>query len=282
MKKYADNRARDREGAMKAHKVLTHDLCSPIQGGDPIWDGSLPYQLPTVRVDRSDDDCAVGWNACRDLSTALRISGLWPNGRPSRAFEVDSVPRRKITERGDKLRASSWRFVRECSDVEIENAIREWTATWAGPVTDEMVREQMAWRVALGRPSWDPDAVDAGLRAALDARGLGEWRLRRFESSRAAWDARAAWAAWDARVARAAWDARDAWAAWDSRAARDAGDARDAWDALTVHHAAVRRWTSHRPDLLTAGIRDAYAFGMAGAIPTASYELGWVMEDTNP
>lgn len=32
---------------MIAYKATTHSLCSPIQGGEPIWDGTVPYRLPT-------------------------------------------------------------------------------------------------------------------------------------------------------------------------------------------------------------------------------------------
>lgn len=35
---------------MTYYKIFTHDLCAPIQGGPPIWDGSLPYDLPPVVV----------------------------------------------------------------------------------------------------------------------------------------------------------------------------------------------------------------------------------------
>ena len=51
---------------MKAYKVLTHDLRPPVQGGGPVLPAGfvLPYQLPRIEVDASDNDCAPGWNAC--------------------------------------------------------------------------------------------------------------------------------------------------------------------------------------------------------------------------
>jgi hypothetical protein len=67
---------------MTFYKVFTDDLRSPIQGGDPVWDGSLPYDLPVVGLDRSEKECGAGWNFCREAHTALSIGGLWPNGRP--------------------------------------------------------------------------------------------------------------------------------------------------------------------------------------------------------
>ena len=35
---------------MIAYKVVTHDWRPPVQGGDPICDGRLPYTLPIVEV----------------------------------------------------------------------------------------------------------------------------------------------------------------------------------------------------------------------------------------
>ena len=65
-----------------------------------------------------------------------------------------------------------------------------------------------------------------------------------------------------ARAARAAWAARAA------RAARD---------ALTLGFASRQGWITHAADLLTVGLRDAYAAGMAVALPTGPQELGWAM-----
>ena len=84
-----------------AFKVFTSDLRSPLQGGPPVWDGTLPYSLPEVEVDRGQGECAAGWNACREATTALRIAGLWPDGRPSRLFHVETTA--EVVERGDKL-----------------------------------------------------------------------------------------------------------------------------------------------------------------------------------
>ena len=44
-----------------AYRCFTHDLRSPVQGGDPIWDGRLPYDLPVVTVDTSQAECGAGW-----------------------------------------------------------------------------------------------------------------------------------------------------------------------------------------------------------------------------
>jgi hypothetical protein len=120
----------------------------------------------------------------------------------------------------------------------------------------------------------------AWLGAALKARSL-DWQLREFDTEKAAWAAWDARDAWDAWAAWAAWAARDARAAWDAWAARDAWDARDAWaawDALTVSFAARSGWITHKHDLLSIGIRDAYRNGLAIAVPTGPNELGWAME----
>jgi hypothetical protein len=273
---------------MRAYRCWTHDLCPPVQGGLPVagWDGSTPFDLPAVRCDRSEKDCAPGYSACGRPSEALRIAGLWPNGRPSRLFEVDSE-RRRVETRATKLRAASWCVIRECSAEEVAEAIRELSAPF-GPHAERMAAEQIAWRDALARPLRDPAAVEAGLRAALESRRLGGWSLRRYELPRPAWSARDAWSARAVRDARAAWSARDAWSARAVRDARAAWDARDAWsaraawdarDALSVTYAALSGWTTDRPDLLTIGLRDAYRSGLEIALPTGTDELGWAMLD---
>jgi len=234
-------------------KVFASDLSAPIQGGAPVWDGHTPYQLPEVVVDRGDDECAPGWNFCRDLPTALRIAGLWPRGgRPSRVFTVQAAA---PLQRGDKLRAPTLTIVRELPDAEIEDGIRVLSKAFT-PHEEWMAAEQIAWRRALARPCLDAARIAIALREALDVRGL-TWGLRRFDSERAAW------AAWDARDAR---DARAAWAAWA---------ARDAWAALTLGFASRQGWVQADAMLLTYGLRDAYQHGLGVALPTGPDELGW-------
>jgi len=223
---------------------------------------TLPFELPKVTLDTSDRECAEGWNFCRDIGTAARIAGLWRNGW-SRHILVGE-PIGQVVERGDKLRAEGLRLVRRAS----ERTIAEHLSAPFGPHAARMGRSQVAWWKAFGSTERDAERIEAGLRAALDARGLG-WELRRFEDARAARDAWDAWDAWDARVARDAWDAWDAWVAWDAWAA---------WAALTVEYAALMGWTNDDPDLLTTGIRDAYAAGLAVAVPTGENELGWAMK----
>ena len=237
-----------------AYKVLTHDLRPPVQGGDPVLPAGyvLPFALPAVACDHSEVECAPGgWYACREAHVALRIAGLWPNGRPSRLFEVGEPV--DLVERGDKLRAASWTVTREVPEEEIAAHVRRLSDPFA-PFADEMTVEQMAWRAALARPGYAPEEVEAALTQALAARGL-VWKLKRYDTS---------WAAMAARAARAA---RDAW------------DARDARAALTVDFAARQKWITHPGDLLTVGIRDAYSCGLEVAIPTEPDVLGWAMRE---
>jgi hypothetical protein len=259
-----------------AYKCFTHDLRSPIQGGAPVWDGSLPYRLPVVEVDTSDTECAAGWNACRDAHTALQIAKLWPDGRPIRLFRITT--RRKVIERGAKLRAATWTIEEEITDL--RPAILALSQPF-GEHAEAMADEQLDWHRALSRPATDPVEVAAQLQAALAHRGLA-WNLRRFGDARDAWAARDARDAWAARAARDAWAAWAAWDAWAARAAWDAWDARDARAALTVYFAAKKGWISHPADLLTVGIRDAYAAGLSLAIPTGPTELGWSLERPAP
>ncbi len=272
------------------YKILTHDLRSPLQGREPLFDGETPFHLPRVELDTSDVECGAGWNACRKPEDAARIAGLWRNGRPARLFEVE--PDESLIHRGNKSRFASGVITRE---VGIEVAVAPLSQAF-GPHADYMARGQLAWHRALGRPASRPARVATGLRKALDARGLGDWSLRKFPSVRAAW---AAWDAWDARDARDAWDARDAsaawaaWAAWDASAAWDARDAWDAraasaawaawdasaaWDALAFAYASRQGWTGRPAGLLTVGVRSAYSNGLGIVLPTGPAELGWAMD----
>ena len=264
------------------YKILTSDWRPPVQGGEPLCDGTLPVTLPKVTLDTSTADCGAGYNYCDSLTTAATIAGLWPSGWPARCLVVE--PSADKIRRREKRRCSQLTLRRLCTDDEIRGAMRELVASWAGAHADGLVAEQWAWYVALGRPLRDEAIVEQGLRAALDKRGLGDWTLYQY---RDAWAARDAWDAWDARDARAAWAARDAraaWAAWDARdawaawAARDAWDARAARNAMLVRAAVTRGWlTSLAGDHLTIGIRDAYHHGLAIALPTGPKELGWAM-----
>lgn len=278
---------------MQAYKVLTSDLRSPIQGGEPVFDGRTPFELPRVEVDTSDEECGEGWNACREPATALLIGGLWPHGRPSRLFVVETSD--PVVERGNKVRAATWTITEEVTDVtpHVETLTRE--VLKAGELTAGLVAEQMAWREALARPQRDEEAVEDGLKLVLETRGM-DWSLRRFESVEDAWDARAGkgagalWAAWDAWVAdpimgaRATWAARDASASWDAGVAWDAKGAGAVWatwaakDACVVWYASQRGWVKHRKDLISRGLREAYRHGLEIAVPTGPRELGWEME----
>lgn len=258
------------------YKVLTHDLRPPVQGGDPLFCGELPMNLPEVVLDRGDSECAPGWNFCKSLPTALRIGGLWPTGRPSRAFVVE--PLGEVVERGDKCRTSKLRIVSELSKDDVESGIREMSIVFA-ELADEMIEEQIQWRRALARPMHDEAVVVEGLKQALEKRGL-KWTLKKYDNAQsalAAWDARDAWDARAARAAGAAWDAWAAWAAaWAAAgaAARAAGDARA---ALLVFYVAKKGWIDHASDLLTVGIRDAYQHGLEIALPVGNDTLGWSM-----
>jgi len=245
---------------MKGFKVFTHDLRPPVRGGDPVWDGKLPFNLSPVEVDESDDGCGAGWNFVENIKSGLLIAGLWPNGRPSRVFEVAVSENGRVIHRGNKYRTDRLEIVSEVGEGPINDAIAEFSKKAFGAYADEMTQSQIAWREALGRPRMDEDKIQECLREALDVRGLKDWKLKRFEDASAARDA------WDAWAARAAWDA---WAAW---AARAAWDARAANVLLFTAHS---KWVTVSPELLTSGIRDAYLNGLEIVIPTGEKELGW-------
>ena len=251
------------------YKIFTHNFCSPIQGGDPVFDGTVPCVLPEVELDTTSRDCASGWNFSDSLDRAFKIAGLWPTGRPSSAFKVEPVG--TVIHRGDKFRAAQIKIVREATTKEVEAAIKKISQPF-GEFCDAMVQEQLKWRAALARPSRDEGKIKINLQIALQVRGLENWSLKKATSARAARAAWDTWAATSATSARAAWAARDAW---DARDARDAWDAWDAWDALIVFFAAKKNWIDKSPELLTIGIRDAYLNGLEIALPIEPGLLGW-------
>ena len=250
---------------MKGFKFFTHDLRSPLQGGEPVWDGKTPFELPKTKLDISGSDCGEGWNFVEDIQTGLPIVGLWPNGRPSRIFEVAALG--AVVKRSNKIRTDRLMVLKETSDSKINKAIGIFSKKHFGTFAKEMTKEQIKWRLALSRPMLHEEKVEENLREVLDVRGLKDWKLKKDEAARDARDARDARAAWDAWAARAAWDARAAWAAWD---------AWDAWDALLVFYTSKNKWIKYEPDYLTRGIREAYMNGLEIAIPTGPKELGWV------
>jgi len=270
-----------------AYKAVTHDYRPPMQGGDPIWDGTPDVLLPIVPLDTSENVCGTGggWHYCERMEDALRIVGLWPDGWPSVVAEVR--PEGLVIQRGSKCRTSSLRMIRVVPEEEVREGVYRLSAPF-GAHQDDMTTAQMQWRGALGRPLHDPEAVALHLQVALDTREL-PWTLQRLDTAWDAWDARAAWAAWAARAAWAAWDAWAAWAAWAARAAWDARAAWAAWDAwaawaawaaqdaLTVQYAVRQGWSSSDPQRLTLGLQDAYAAGLFLAGPIGPDTLGWVM-----
>lgn len=164
---------------MKAYKGFTHDLRSPIQGGDPVWNGELPYALERVDVNRDPFVvCGAGWNACKTVEDVLAVSGFWPNGFALRVFEVEAVDEditSVVTTRVTKLRASTWTILRECTKEEIYTAIHILTG-WShhvffrkdssafSNVFPGAAEEQVLWMEALSRPNHDIDRVRECLR----------------------------------------------------------------------------------------------------------------------
>jgi hypothetical protein len=283
------------------YKILTNDFRSPIQGGEPIFDGVVPCVLPKVSLDQSDKECGAGWNFCQSAHVAFRVAGLWPDGWPSRLYRVEPIG--KTITRDDKCRAAQIRILEQIVDV--EPYVRRLSEPF-GDHTEKMCEQQMMWREALSRPFRDRKLVEEGLARALATRGL-QWSLKRFPDVPAArtardlwvaldaldaldawnawdaWNTRDAWSAWNTRDTwsswntRTVWNTRDAWYAWNTRTVWDAWDAKDAKDALSVFYVVKMGWIDRTPELLTTGIREAYASGLGIALPTGPDELGWAM-----
>lgn len=274
-----------------AYKAFTHDLRPPIQGGRPVWDGSLPYQLPTTRVDTSNSECGVGWNACLSTNDILKIVGLWPDGRPTRIFSVETDT--QVYTRVNKTRATTWTITKEITDF--EPIIRDfWKDKGLNTILDGLVQEQLLWREALSRKTFNQEVVHESLNIALQIRNLS-WTCKKYKSPVNVWEA------WDAQIIQTRWDQRasqDAWLGWLARRGEVPHDAHgaswadgdiwdekdkravhDARDALTYYIASSMNWVSRDPYFLTTGIRAAYSAGLALAVPIGPNELGWAMSD---
>ena len=277
------------------YKVLTDDLCSPTMGGDPIFEGTPPFVLPVVEVDQSPVECGPGWHACKTPEQALVHGGLWRNGRPSRLFKVEVPEDVQVIERIGKVRFATGTLAEEILDW--TDILASMYAPFKSTVRDGLIVEIQKWREALSSPEWNPEAAKAGLREALDIRGLSAWRIKEFESEK---DLRNAWLAKLNRESSTcmAWEmdlAYDAWNAWEKAGNRARDNtweqARGAWavwglgawdaqSALAVWVAASMGWTPKQKDpyLLTTGIRDARRNGLRGALPIGnSKTLGFVL-----
>jgi hypothetical protein len=295
---------------LEGWKVLTHDRRLPGPGNPHAWSGTLHDELTELPELRSP-----GWSFHVRLSTTLRASGLWPLGRPSIIVKVCVPEGTNTISIGDFAFARRLRVIGVADESEVAASIEAISQVFE-PHGAAMTAEQLAWRQAFARPSWDPDAVEMSLGHALAARGLDEWRLERMPSGPAAWEAWAGFAAAardEAMAARDDFGVRDAFQAKDAWAARrppdptwrawepwttpdgeyranpesrqfqeDLGSARAAIAAhfaMTLRFASYQKWIPQPPDLLTVGLRDAYRYGLEIAVPTARQVLGWAMAD---
>ena len=232
---------------MTFYKIWTHDFCSPLQGGKPVFDGTLPFTLPKVILDSSEEKCAAGWNFTDNLAKGFEIAGMWPNGRPSAVTIIE--PSEDLIYRGGKWRASGGKLVRFATEVEVAQAIEQFSAVF-GELKSDMAHEQIQWRHALGRPERNEAAVVEALEKALALRGLTEWTVKKHGDAGDAGDA------WAARAARAAWAARD---------------------ALILFYTSKKKWIESPANLLTDGWREAYTNGLEVALPTSPKTLGYTM-----
>lgn len=236
--------------------------------------------------------------------TALRWGGLWPDGRPSRLVSLRSHGELEL--RGPRAYATKLDvvgLVNPAEPLETLSAVFD-------ELSAEMAAEQAAWRKALRRDGRDVDFVRAALDVTLAARGLKLWGVRQFPSVEALRDEidPAAFYTWGAVHAQASFEQwqkeaaedeiyekalRTAWTAWysqdfwdDEDVAADPGanadvrwDVWDAWAALTVFYAVEEGWVHLPSDVMTRGLRDAYAAGLGMAAPIQPGVLGFAMFD---
>jgi hypothetical protein len=287
-------------------KVLTHNGRLPAPGSPQVWDGTIRTGLPPDR-----QGARAGWSFQLELTSALRTSGLWPIGRPSVVVRV-SVPVGQCYSHGETAYAPALLIERRATEEEVVSAIGDLSEMF-NDYKHEMMNEQLAWRIALSRPTWDAATVASALREALCARSLGSWRLQRLASPALAWRAWAEWAAaaslealtarddwgfryalrakreWFLKSVGATWKTWDPWTTTDAEYVSDATTeqfqidlcaARAAYSAnfaLTLGFASCQQWLELPPDLLTRGIRRAYEYGLGVALPISPRTLGWAM-----
>ena len=257
--KLADGLGAQRD-VRSGYKALTWGGCPPFQGGASLLGEALPLRLAMVPLDLSAEECGSGWNYCAKATEALRISGLWPDGRPARLFEVQASD--DAIERGENRRASTLTLWRELAAAEIEALIVQMAKEAFGEFAAEMAKEQTEWRRALAARGHDEQAVEEGLSQALAARHL-PWGLRRFPTAIDAW------------VAATRWDRTLVWA--PRGAVRTARPALDASLALGAYHDVLLGKSLHAKNHLTVGLREAYANGLAVVVQTGADEWGWAM-----
>ena len=305
-------------------RIYTHDWRSPTVGGNPILTepARLPITLPSVELDTTEAPHGAGYHFSASLAEAARASGFWPNGRAARCVSVvasaDAIERRLEREFPyDKdpiriRRASALTITAVCAEAEVRAAMLE-AVSWAATAV-QLVEEQWAWYVALGRPDRREEAVVKGLQVALAHRGL-DWTLKRFGTAKDAWAARGPdldWAPVDDEAAEdaaeqsryvdhdelygpspqnpvltvgeaivqwentvAPWEAQwDRWEPWDVHVANQA------MASLADYTAVSEGWLPNRhcAECFTVGIRDAYHHGLAIALPTGPRELGYAMD----
>ena len=294
-------------------------------GGTPILrdPARLPVTLPSIELDTTEAPHGAGYHYSASLAEAARASGFWPNGRPARCVSVvassDTIERQLVTDYGfdDHVtrirRASALTITALCADDEVRAAMHE-TVSWARTAV-QIVEEQWAWYLALGRPRPVEETVVEGLQVALAHRQL-DWTLKRFGSAKEAWAARSQELHWPTLNEGDAWDRGDDWpdgGDWDEvywqcpvepnltlgewrdqwYRTLDAWEAQwdrwDPWDvyvanqakaALSHSVAVAEGWDSksHCGNCLSDGVRDAYYHGLAIAVPTGPRELGYAMD----
>jgi len=116
---------------MKGFKILTEDYRSPIQGGKPLLTSTtkLPFTLPKVELDTSDNECGAGWNFCKTIPQAIKIAKLVNRYGLNKIYEVEGS--KDSIVRDSKCRCSELTLVSQVTKCDFEpngkNAeLQEW------------------------------------------------------------------------------------------------------------------------------------------------------------
>ena len=257
---------------MKGYKGLTQELLSPVTYEGPMFDDGPPA-IVLGKAEREDG--VLFW---KTLPGAIRFCGLWPCGRPARFFSIKADGAHLD---GSIFRSKSLVILQELREAEVENAIFAISKAFGG-VQRKIAESQVKWRRALSAPHHDSDVVVERLEEALEARRL-PWGIREFETAQ------------EMREAFNSYAALQSWQSPDFVSSPDTGyllsavfqRALDLWSihdgdnhvtqALFFELSSLLGETDGPPEILTAGIRDAFEYGLEAVLPVGEDDLGYSM-----
>jgi len=287
---------------MLGYKVLTHDFRVPYYDTYPLFNDAqeFPFTLPAhiqwkeqvqhkkgcMFYCKPYSPLEVAWSIYDTPENALRAAGMWPDGYPSRLFQINSTYESCKIESGCLGNYVDKRFS-VLKELDVNSVIEKVSSSIFSFDVERLTKEQILWRDALSRPYGDPKRVKEELEKAVKYRNL-DFQTMQFSNSRLLWDAYLArgdlWSKgekWDTPVRRLIYKACpmefSEWEAYYARTTNDQLAGRSAERSLRCCHTSGLKLIDYPCDFLTVGIRDAYKYGLGVVIPIDEKFLGWTM-----